>query len=239
MRTSNGRYAACGQIATLDGRAGAAAHLHGRGAAGAGAPVTSASEPRRLMAGRHARRAPVVISRALATVTLSALLLAVGVVAVTVFTGGERPATGGPRAQAPPVVTGPLAVPTATTTGSTPGWTRGRPSVGPSSSAGGGDVVGAVGVSGVPTMPAMAMGGPNSSNGSGTTSPGGVAPVGLPSGTAGFGASARGWLQRSDAGRAHGKAVGLLGRVAAAHGCRPVPKKSTPLAAQVEPRACR
>src|SRR6476469_7595610 len=103
--------------------------------------VTSTSETGQPMAGRHARMAPVLISRALATVTMSALLLAVGVVAVTVFTGGERPASGGPRAQAPhAVVTGPSVSPTVTTTGSTPRWTRSQPSGGPASSAGGQDV---------------------------------------------------------------------------------------------------
>jgi hypothetical protein len=207
--------------------------------------VTSTSGTGQSMAGRHARRAPVVISRALATVTLSALLLAVGVVAMTVFTGGERPANGGPQAQRPrAVATGPSAEPTVTTTGSsgssgsTTGATSGQPAGGPSPGAGGGEVVGPVGAGGATTSPVSGPVLPVDLNGPSGTSSGSVAPVGLPLETPGVLSSARGWLQRSDSGRAHGKAVGLLARAGAGHGCRPVPTRVKPVSAQAEPRGC-
>lgn len=193
------------------------------------------------MAGRHVRKAPVVISRVIATVMVSALLLAVGVVAATIFTGGERRATGGPQAQAPHT-TRPSAVPTRPTTRPTRDGSPGHAPGGSSSraGAGGGAVVGAVDSAGSDdggtALPAQALALPGSS---GTTSAGGVAPVGLPISLPGGGALARGWLQGSDDGRAHGKALGLRGRVATGHGCRPAPTKAKPLRAQPEPRACR
>lgn len=194
------------------------------------------------MAGRHVRKAPVVISRVIATVTVSALLLAVGVVAMTIFTGGERRATGGPQGRAPHVVTGPSAVPSSATSLPTSDGTSGQTSPGPSS--GGGAVVGAVGADGGgPATPAWAFALQSAPSSSSTTSAEGPSRFGLPlvpvGVDVGVDAYARGWLQRSDNGRAHGRAVGLLGRVGTAHGCRPVPKKSKPFAAQVEPRACR
>ncbi|MEO6411519.1 MAG: hypothetical protein ABIO48_02935 [Pedococcus sp.] len=191
------------------------------------------------MAGKHARRAPVVISRAVATLVVSALLLAVGVAAMTVFTGGERPATGGPRAGGPTVTTGPSAGPTPTTgatSGAGPGdgATRdtepGGGTSGGSSAAGGADFLDLASTGGSATTQ---VGMPPSSPGSGAaaTAPPGVAPEVV--------AWPRGWVQRSDAGRAHGKALGLLRRLAAAHGCRPVPTKAKPITALPEPVACR
>lgn len=192
------------------------------------------------MAGRHVRKAPVVISRVIATVTVSAMLLAVGVVAMTIFTGGERRATGGPQGRAPNVVTGPSAVPSSATTRPTPDGSSGRPQGGPSSRAGGGVVVGAAGADDGRMPPSAQVPGlPNAASSSTTTSVEGTArvwPALLPAGADAF---ARGWVQRSDAGRAHGRALGLLGRVATVHGCRPIPTKARPIAAQAEPRACR
>ena len=190
------------------------------------------------MAGRHARRAPVVISRALATLVVSALLLAVGVAAMTVFTGGERPATGGSRAGGPTGATGP-SVPTpmtSTTSGAGPGGgaTRaaepGTAPSGGSSAAGGGEFVDLGSTGGGATTQAGMPPSPRGSGAAATALPGVISEVvDWP----------RGWVQRSDAGRAHGRALGLLRRLAAAHGCRPVPTKAKPVTALPEPVACR
>ena len=190
------------------------------------------------MAGKHARRAPVVISRALATLVASALLLAVGVAAMTVFTGGERPASGGPRAGGPTVTAGPSATPTPTT-GAISGAEQGDGATG-DAEPGGASSGGSSAVGGVDFVDLTSTGG------SGTT------PAGMPPSSASSAAAAtlpvvapevaawsRGWVQRSDTGRAHGRALGLLRRLGAAHGCRPVPTKAKPITALPEPVACR
>ena len=174
------------------------------------------------MAGRHARMAPVVISRALATLLVSALLLAVGVVAMTVLTGGEGPATGGPRAGAPTVAPDASVVPTPTS----PGEPSGSTSSGP----GGGEA------GGIATPLGQLLGDPSRL---GIPSGALAASVQLPAAAPGVATSPRGWVQRSDAGRAHGRAIGLLGRGGGGHGCRPVATKARPVAAQAEPVACR
>ncbi|TPG19355.1 hypothetical protein [Pedococcus bigeumensis] len=190
------------------------------------------------MAGKHARRAPVVISRAVATLVVSALLLAVGVAAMTVFKSGDRPATGRPRAGGPTVTTGPSAAPTPTT-GATSGAEQGDgatgdaepggASSGGSSAAGGGDFLDFTSTGGSGTTPAGMPPG-SASSAAAATLPG-VAPE--------VAAWSRGWVQRSDTGRSHGRSLGLLRRLAAAHGCRPVPTKAKPVTALPEPVACR
>ena len=195
------------------------------------------------MAGKHARPAPLVISRAVATLVMAALLLAVGVAAMTVFTGGERPATGGPRAGGPTVTTGPSAAPTPTT-GATSGDERGDDTrvaeptgVGNGgSSFGDGDFVDLAASSASGRTPA----GMPQTSGASTGSPSSAAsPASLPGVAPEVVAWPRGWAQRSETGRAHGKAVGLLRHVAAGHGCRPVPSRTKPIAGQPEPVGCR
>ena len=189
------------------------------------------------MAGKHARRAPVVISRAVATLVVAALLLAVGVAAMTVFTGGERPATGGPRAGGPTVTTGPSAAPTPTTgatAGAGPGDGATRDAEPGAALSGGSSVAGDLvdlASTGASATTQVGMPPSSPSSGAAATAQPGVAPE--------VAAWSRGWVQRSDTGRAHGRALGLLRRLAAAHGCRPVPTKAKPITALPEPVACR
>lgn len=185
------------------------------------------------MAGKHARLAPLVVSRALATLVASALLLAVGVVAVTVFTGGERPATGGPRPGAQAGATGPTAAPTATGDSAT----RGAGASGAPSATGTGDLVDLATSGGSGTAPAGMP--PSSPTSTGSPSSGAASSASLPGVVPGVVTWPSGWAQRSDAGRAHGNALGLLRRVAAGHGCRRVPSKAKPFAAYPEPVSCR
>jgi hypothetical protein len=225
-----------GRVATLDGRAGAAASSRGRHTGDVDL------EPRQPMAGKHARPAPLVISGALATLVASALLLAVGVVAVTVFTGGERPATGGPGAGVHQGAAGPSVPPTAATgvtSGAGPGGnaTGRAEGSGPPSPAGSGDVVELATWGGTGPTPAGRP--PTLPTSTGSPSSGGASPAALPGVVPEVVTWPRGWAQRSDTGRAHGRAVGLLRRVAAGHGCRPLPSKARPVPAQPEPAACR
>lgn len=180
------------------------------------------------MAGRHARKAPALISRALAMLVASILLLAVGVAAITILTDGERPGRGVPEAGAPTVVTGPSTTPTFTT--ATPD--DGAADVSTRDAEPSGDTSFGLSFDGAAQL------GPQHA---GLSTPSGVGAIAVPLGDVAPGAagSASGWLQRSDAGRAHGKAVGLVGRAANHHGCRPHPTKARPNAARAEPAACR
>ena len=182
------------------------------------------------MAGKHARMAPVLIWRAIATLVVSALLLGVGVAAMTVLTGREQPATGGREAGGPTVAPTPT---TGATSGAGPGddatsYAEPGGAVGGGSSAAG-ELVDRASTGGSGTTSA---GVPSSSPGSGAgaTAEPGFAPA--------VAAWSRGWAQRSDTGRVHGRALGLLRRLAAAHGCRPVTTKAQPITAQPEPMAC-
>ena len=180
------------------------------------------------MAGRHARKAPVLISRAVAMLVGSILLLAVGVAAMTILTDGERPGRAGPEAGAPTVVTGPPTSPTVTTATSN----AGAADVSTRDAEPSGDTSFGVGFDGTTRL------GPQDA---GLSIPSGVGAVSvqLADVRPGAAGSTTGWVQRSDAGRAHGKAVGLLRRAATHHGCRPNPTKARPNAAKAEPAGCR
>jgi hypothetical protein len=193
------------------------------------------------MAGRHARKAPVVISRAVATLAAAAALLAVGVVAMTLFTSGERPATGGGAARAPGALTGPTAIPTLTTE-APPGP---GPSAGPTPVPESGGATGGASESGS----GWTFSRTDASRGPGTpTGPVVVVldlptdagpPASVPDLAPDIASAFRGWWQRGEAGREHGKAVGLRRRLSTGHGCRPIASRARLAAARVEPAACR
>jgi hypothetical protein len=177
------------------------------------------------VAGKHASSAPVLLPRAVVTVLAAAVLLVVGVVAAIVLFGGDgsnQPGatpTGAPRTAptSPPTPQtettsepGPVAPSTTVaSTGSTPASSSSSTALTTTPQR-------------LPTSPSVLT--PTSETwpprgkptplptppGRPTTPAPRVAPLMAPS--AFLPCPGRGWEQRSDAGRAHGRALGILGR---------------------------
>ena len=209
------------------------------------------------MAGRHASRAPLLLTRAVTTVLAAAVLLAIGVLAVTVlFSGGGAPAPSRDDAAEVTVESGPDdAAPTDPSDGSTTETSEEPtvPAVPTPTTSGPATVAGAQGAGG-PARASTAIvdagaAGPGTTTGRpspatvppprvpvglATTAPGVgripaplvSAPVGPPALTDGGVARGVGWWMRSDSGREHGRAVGLLGR--SLSGCEPGARGHSP-----------